>query len=322
MRVLITGGSGFIGTNLVAFHRDRGDEVLSLDATPPRNPAHHVLWRQADLLEQHAIRREFEDFEPELLLHMGARTDLHGRTPTDYAANIEGLEHVIDAARGVRSLERAVFASSRMVCRIDHRPTAEDDYSPPNAYGQSKMIGEGIVRRSGLDIPWTIVRPTSIWGPWFDVPYKSFFLTIAKGRYVHVRNHAVAKSFGYVGNTVHQLDRISSAPADAVAGKTLYLGDYPPIDTRDMAERIRAAIDAPRIRTVPMPALRIAAAVGDGARKLGWREPPLTSFRLGNLMSEMVYDLEPLQAVAGELPHSLDDGIRSTVAWMRDAGEL
>jgi GlcNAc-P-P-Und epimerase len=322
VRVLITGGSGFIGTNLVDFHLARGNEVLSHDAAPPRNPEHRPVWQHAELLDREAIRHAFETFEPDLLLHMGARTDLHGRDRADYAANIEGLEHVIDAARASRTLERAVFASSRMVCRIDHRPAAEDEYSPPNAYGESKMIGEGIVRRSGLHVSWTIVRPTSIWGPWFDVPYKSFFLTIAKGRYVHVKNRAVAKSFGYVGNTVHQLDRISSAPADAVGGKTLYLGDYPPIDTRDMAERIRAAIDAPRIRTVPMPALRMAAAVGDGARKLGWREPPLTSFRLSNLTAEMVYDLEPLQSVAGELPHSLDDGICTTVTWMRDAGEL
>jgi nucleoside-diphosphate-sugar epimerase len=322
MRVLISGGSGFIGTNLESFYRERGEEVLAVDSVPPRDPSRRGFGRQIDLLDREAIATVFDEFRPSHFFHLGARTDLHGESQRDYAANIGGLENVIEAARRAPSLQRVIFASSRMVCRIDHRPSRDDEYSPPNAYGESKMIGEGIVRESGLEVPWTIVRPTSIWGPWFDVPYKSFFLSIARGRYVHIRGHSVEKSFGYVGNTVHQLDRLVEAPAVSVAGKTLYLGDYPPIDTYDMAERIRAEIGAPRIRTLPMVPLKVAAAVGDGARRLGWAEPPLTSFRLANLVSEMVYDLEPLETVVGELPHSLDQGIAATVRWMREAGEI
>ena len=322
MRILISGGSGFIGTNLAAFYAARGDEVLTFDSLPPRPRTQQAHWEQVDLLDKEGVTRAFDNFHPAVFFHLGARTDLQGQSREDYAANIDGLINVIEAARRIPSLQRVIFASSRMVCRIDHRPSSEDEYSPPNAYGESKMIGEGIVRESGLEVPWTIVRPTSIWGPWFDVPYKSFFLSIARGRYVHIRGHSVEKSFGYVGNTVHQLDRLVEAPAVSVAGKTLYLGDYPPIDTYDMAERIRAEIGAPRIRTLPMVPLKVAAAVGDGARRLGWAEPPLTSFRLANLVSEMVYDLEPLESVVGALPHSLDQGIAATVRWMREAGEI
>jgi len=230
MRALVTGGSGFIGTNLVEDHLRRGDEVLSADGREPRNPAHSGLWRKSDLLDRDGLFDLFEEFEPTHLLHMGARTDLHGTTLPDYAANREGVDNVIEAARRSSSLERAVFASSRMVCRIDHRPVDENDYSPPNPYGESKMEGELRVRGSGLEVPWTLVRPTSIWGPWFDVPYKDFFLAIARGRYVHVRGGAARKSFGYVGNTVYQLRKILTAPVEQVHGRTLYLGDYPPIE--------------------------------------------------------------------------------------------
>jgi nucleoside-diphosphate-sugar epimerase len=322
VRLLVTGGSGFIGTNLVEFHARNGNDVLSLDIRPPRNPAHESHWRRVNLLDQRALRDEFDRFRPTHLLHMGARTDLHGESQADYAANLTGLSHVIDAAAVSTSLERAIFASSRMVCRIDHRPVGDEDYSPPNTYGESKMLGEQMVRRSELSVPWTIVRPTSIWGPWFDIPYKTFFLTIAKGRYVHVKGLDIAKSFGYVGNTVHELDRIAAAPLEQVRGRTFYLGDYPPIDVRDMAERIRRETEAPRIRTLPMPLLRIAGRGGDLARSLGWREPPLTSFRLSNLTTDMVYDLTSLESVVGPLPFSLEEGIRTTVRWMRAAGEI
>ena len=64
----------------------------------------------------------FDEFRPSHFFHLGARTDLRGESQRDYAANIVGLENVIEAARRAPSLQRVIFASSRMVCRIDHRP--------------------------------------------------------------------------------------------------------------------------------------------------------------------------------------------------------
>jgi len=232
------------------------------------------------------------------------------------------VANVIEAVRSMPSLERVIFASSRMVCRIDHPPAAADEYSPPNAYGESKMVGELLVRAARVGRPWTIVRPTSIWGPWFDVPYKTFFLSVARGRYVIVRDRTVDKSFGFVGNFVHQIERILSAPAEDVAGRTLYLGDYPPVNVGEMAERIREAVGGPPIRTVPMAALRPAAKAGDLAKRLGWREPPLSTFRLDNLVTPMVFDLSPVAAIAGTLPYSMEEGVRITVEWLRARGQV
>jgi nucleoside-diphosphate-sugar epimerase len=321
-RIVVTGGSGFIGTNLVEHYRAMGEAVLSLDPRPPRHPAHRALWRRVDPVDGQALERHFTEFGPTHVLHFGARTDLDGKRLLDYDANIRGVTAVIDALRGTPSLERVVFASSRMVCRIDHRPSGPEDYSPPNPYGESKLVGELLVRRAGLDVPWAIVRPTSIWGPWFDVPYKTFFLSVARGRYVHVRGGAVDKSFGFVGNSVHQLDRVLAAPAERIAGRTFYLADDPPINVGDMAERIRRRVGARPLRTVPRGILEPIAKAGDVLRRAGWRNPPLTTFRLDNLVTEMVYDLTPINEIAGELPYTLDDGIDLTVEWMRANGDV
>lgn len=322
-RVLVTGGSGFIGTNLVAHHVAAGDAVMSVDVAAPRKPEHSSCWREVDLLDRDGLRRAFGEFEPTHVLHMAARTDLHGRAVSDYEANTQGLRNVIDQVDDLPTIERVVFASSRMVCKIDHRPVGDDDYSPPNAYGESKMLGERLVREAGLDVEWTLVRPTSIWGPWFGVPYKDFFTAIARGRYVHVRGHSVRKSFGYVGNTIHELEQLLSAPKAKVHGRTFYLGDYPPIETSTMADEIARALGASPIRTVPLAPLKLAARTGDGLQAIGWREPPLTSFRLSNLLTEMVYDLRPLEeVVGGPLPYSMTDGVRETVGWLRSAGEV
>jgi nucleoside-diphosphate-sugar epimerase len=121
---------------------------------------------------------------------------------------------------------------------------------------------------------------------------------------------------------VHELEGLLLASTEAVSGRTLYVGDYPPVNAGDMAERIRDQLDAPPIRSLPLGALRVAARAGDALRRLGWSEPPLTSFRLRNLITEMVFDLSPLAEIVGPLPYSVDAGIGATVAWMRSAGEL
>lgn len=320
-RVLITGGSGFIGTNLVEHHLRAGDTVLNLDPVPPRNPAQRDTWRHFDPLDPSEVKRLFREFDPTHVHHMGARTDLMGATLEDYSLNTDGVRHVIDACEDLPNLARVIFASSRLVCRIGYQPEAEDDYCPPNAYGESKVAGERIVRESSPRFEWMIARPTSIWGPWFDIPYKTFFRSVATNRYMHVRGHDVAKQFGFVENTVHELDVLMATGDERPLGRTFYLADYPPIRVHDMAERIRRELGAKPIRTVPMALLRPVAKAGDIAQRAGWDDPPLTSFRLSNLVTEMRLDTTMLQEVVGELPHDLDEGIRRTVSWMRRNGE-
>jgi nucleoside-diphosphate-sugar epimerase len=285
---------------------------------PPRDLRHRDVWHRADLRHAHDIESLAKAFSPTHILHMAARTDLHGKGGVDYRANTSGVANLINACTKAPALERVIFASSRLVCRIGYRPEHEADYCPPNAYGESKVTGEALVRRSALQATWTIVRPTSIWGPWFDVPYKTFFISIQRGRYVHVRGHNTQKSFGFVGNTVWQLQRLLDAPAEAVSRRTFYLGDYPAIRVAEFAEVIRRELGATSLRSVPAGIVRAAALAGDGLRKAGWKEPPLTSFRLDNLLTEMTYDLEPLRAVVGQLPYSMEDGVRITVRWLRD----
>jgi nucleoside-diphosphate-sugar epimerase len=318
MRVVITGGSGFIGTNLVEHYAASGVPVLNLDPVEPRNQQHVVHWRKIDPLNVDDVRAALREFTPTRVFHLGARTDLHGTKLDDYAYNIRGVEVVLDACNELAGLGRVVFASSRLVCRIGYQPASDTDYCAPNAYGESKVRGEQIVRGAKTTFPWVILRPTSIWGPWFDVPYRTFFSTIAADRYIHVGRRPVRKSFGYVGNTVQQLAAVAETQSENVDGTTMYLADSTPIDVADMANRIQRAFGSRPIHTLPRSAVKPVALVGDLLQRVGWKEPPLTSFRLDNLLTEMIHDITPLDRVAPQLRYSLDDGIQHTVDWMRE----
>jgi len=320
-RIIVTGGSGFIGTNLIEALRQGGHELLNLDRQAPRCEAHRGLWQAVDITDAAALTAAVSAFRPQFIYHLAARTDMHGTALSEYGANIGGVDNMIAAAAACESLQRIIFASSRMVCRIGYQPQSSTDYQPSTPYGESKVVGEQHVRAAALRCEWTLARPTSIWGPWFGVPYRDFFDAVRHGRYIHPKGARIRKSFGYVGNTVHQLQQLMAAPAAAIQGQTFYLADYEPIEVRAWGETIRQAFGARPIHDVPLSLLRTLARIGDGLSRVGWKNVPLTSFRLDNLLTQMLYDTAPLQAVCGPLPYTVEQGVARTVEWMRQGRE-
>jgi nucleoside-diphosphate-sugar epimerase len=314
-RVLITGGSGFIGTNLVGYLHARGDAVANLDSASPRNPEHAHLWRNVSVLDRDELRRAVAEFKPEFVYHLAARADLDGKAVGDYEVNTQGVSNLIDAVRGSSGLRFVVFASSMLVCRIGHAPRGETDYCPNTFYGESKVESEKLVRRDATGFPWTIVRPTSIWGPWFGAPYRDFFEAVRRGVYVHPRGRRIRRSYGFVLNTVAQLERIASG--GQLAGRTVYLADYEPVELWQWSAAIQRHLGARAVREVPLWMLKVAAKCGDAAKDLGYKAPPMTSFRLNNLLTEMIHDTSPLRTVCGEVPFSMEEGVRVTCEWLR-----
>lgn len=317
-RVLITGGSGFIGTNLVEhFHQD-GWETYNFDVAPPRNAAHHRFWKQIDILDRSRLVREVRELGPSVVLHFAARTDLRERRNLGgYAANIDGVCNVIDAVREAASVERLVVASSQLVCPPGYVPRDDYDYRPTTPYGQSKVLTERIVRLAGGTPTWTIVRPTSVWGPWFGAPFRNLFRLIARNSYIHPAGLTAWKAWNFVGNTVFEIQQILDAPPHKVAGKTLYLSDYEPTELSAFVERVRCALGSKPMRTMPDPVLRAVALAGDVATRLGWRDPPLSTFRYRNFIGNEAVDTDPIREIAGPLPFSVDDGIELTAGWLR-----
>ncbi|MEP6757313.1 MAG: NAD(P)-dependent oxidoreductase [Chthonomonadales bacterium] len=316
-KVLITGASGFIGTNLTQSYLDRGFEVLNIDIAEPRIQAHNSFWRKVDVRDEASFTAAAREFKPDFLFHLAARTDIDGTTIQEYDSNTDGTRNAVKAAKAAGSVSRAVFFSSQLVLRVGYTPKNDEDVNPPNPYGDSKAVGEKIVRaESDGAFPWVIVRPTTIWGPWFGVKYQGLYRQIRRGRYMHPKGVKIKKVWGYVGNSVFSLSKLAEADAALVDGKTLYLADNKPTDLHDYAEIIRNCWGAPPIREVPVTVLKSVAIFGDALKMVG-KSFPLTSYRLNNMLSQMDVSIDPLKQACGPQPFSLQQSAEQTVEWLR-----
>ncbi len=320
-RVLITGGSGFIGTNYVEHCLKHGISVRNLDICTPINPAHRDSWKQISILDAAAVTSEFQKFRPEHIVHLAARTDLDGKTLSDYRANIDGMRIVAEAAIST-GCRRIVLASTKLVNRNGYCPEHDCDYNPDTLYGESKVRGEKLLREIEFgDVDWAIVRPTSIWGPWSDlphIPYGRFFQMIEQGRFFHIRNLHAPKVFGYVGNTIAQIDSVLSAP-DRLGGRVFYLADYQRTHIPAWAELIRKEYGAPPIRTVPLTLARAGAMLGDIVKLVSGRDFPITGRRLKNMaLDTSQIPLDSIRELCPDLPFTIEDGVRETVQWFRN----
>lgn len=214
MRVLITGGAGFIGSNIVDACLSEGHRVVIVDDLSsgrmeniPNFPASH--FRRMTISDAHGLLSAAKDFVPDVICHQAAQPSLRRSIEMpDYDAqiNIIGTINVIAAARSAEA--RLVFASTSAVYdQSGNVPFIESDCMRPNLpYGIAKAAGENYIRHSGLS--YAILRYGNVYGP-RQVP-------VGENQLIpHVLNHLIkgnkfvingdgdqTRDFVYVGDIV------------------------------------------------------------------------------------------------------------------------
>lgn len=318
-RILVTGTSGFIASHLAELLARDGHTVLGLDARLPLSAPTEWSHETCDLLDAPGLTRALQEFAPETVLHLAARADLdETQDISGYAANIEGVRNLARAIRAVGTVRRTVCTSSQLVNRIGYTPSSDEDFQPSTLYGQSKGETERIWRaEDGGDTVWVLVRPTTIWGPRMNPHYLRFFSMIRAGSYRHVSGGPRFKSYGYVGNTIRQFRQLALAPAEQVHGRVFFLADYEPLSIEGWADAFSLALGAPKIRTMPLAFARLAASVGDSINAIGVKRFPFNSFRLNNVLTSYVVDLQATQDVCGPLEFDMRAGVAETGQWLR-----
>lgn len=315
MRVLVTGGSGFIGTNLIERLIKSNSEILSIDIVEPKLDRHKKFWQRVDIRDRESVMNVLLDFQPEIVIHLAAKTDLKGKTLTDYDANISGVANLLYVLGQVPTLKRAIFASSMYVCKPGYIPKSFEDYAPHTLYGESKVETERIIKTHDPRYVWSIVRPTSIWGPWFGEPYYNFFKLILRRMYFHMGEKACRKTYGYIENVIYQIMSILGADKEKVNKQVFYLGDYEPYNITEWANEIAKEAGI-RIPTVPFFCFVCLGWLGDILKLFGITFP-MTSFRLHNMTTDNIHNLDLIRSIAPSLPVNRIDGTKKTIEWIQ-----
>ena len=166
MKVLITGGAGFLGINLIRYLHERGHECVSLDIADFDYPdmKDKITIIKGDIRDPKAVERAMEGVDQ--VVHTAAALPLY---PADdiYTTDVEGTRTLLKEALK-RNIDRFVMISSTAVYGIpDHHPLYEDDkLIGVGPYGQAKIQAEMVCleyRAKGLTVP--IIRPKSFIGP-------------------------------------------------------------------------------------------------------------------------------------------------------------
>tara|TARA_Y100000768_G_C23986477_1_gene689161 strand:- start:2240 stop:3250 length:1011 start_codon:yes stop_codon:yes gene_type:complete len=313
--ICVTGGSGFIGTNALDSLLNNNFKVINFDINPPKNSKHIKFWKKVDLRNYDMLFLELEKEKPTHILHLAADLGMEHKSLDNLKCNTIGVENLVKAINKIKSIERVVFTSSLLVCENGYIPKNELDYCPPNFYGKSKVIGEMTVRNSKINCEWAIIRPTSIWGPYFDYSYKKFFQIIDQNKYFHFGKNEFQKPASYVGNTVYMMLKILFENKSGINKNTFYLADYPWYSTRKWSKTIQNVLNSKPIRTAPLWILSIVAFFGDILKFFKF-DPPLTSFRLNNILTGGEYSIKNTMKIVGKLPYSLNQSVFETAQWM------
>lgn len=328
MRVLVTGGKGFIGTHLVRRLAAAGHEVAVLDPNPGLGDAElaalGVTLHAGSVSDPAAVEAAMPGTD--IVYHLASPFGnilLPAREYDDVEVRGTGL--VLDAAERHR-VRRVVHCSTQGVHGIIRGGVGDEDspIAPRDHYCVSKSLGEAVCREfvaRGLDV--VVVRPTSVYGPGDVRGWLSLYRMVSKGRFVMVGSGRTLNHPVYVDDLVDLFMRAADAPA--ARGRT-YIGGGDSAVTltalvNAVAESLGIEVDILRFPSYSVAWLG-AAAVEFTCKPLGVK-PPVFRRRLSWYRTNRAFRIDRARSELGYEPQvSLPDGLARTSGWYRANGYL
>ena len=327
MKVLVTGGAGFLGTALCQALLARGDEVRSFQRTHSAAlDAMGVVQVLGDLADADAVHRACEG--QHAVLHNAAKAGAWGSYASYFDANVRGTEHVIAACRahGIRQL---VYTSTPSVTHSGRMPVqGGNEIDTPYGsgfkapYPATKLIAEKILLAANdASLATVALRPRLIWGPGDTQLLPRLVDRARAGRLRFIDGGHNRMDTTYIDNAAQAhlsaLDHLH--PGSACAGNAYFISNGEPMPARDIVNALLRSAGAPEVdKSIPYPLAYAAGAV----LEVAWRmfslsgEPPMTRFLAEQLSTPHWYDISAAARDLGYRPQvSVAEGLRRTADW-------
>ncbi|MCG6872503.1 MAG: NAD-dependent epimerase/dehydratase family protein [Gammaproteobacteria bacterium] len=325
MKILVTGGTGFIGARLVQMCRERGDEVRVLAQANTAAEEANLAGLRADgvavtlgsITDPAAVGAAVEGMQQ--VFHLAAAQHEAGRPDEHFRqVNIEGTRFLLEAA-ATAGVQRFVHGSTIGVYgSLEGEISETSECRPDNIYGRSKLDGEAVVAGFARRLPVVTVRISETYGPG-DRRLLKLFRAIHSGMFFMMGPGTNLHQLIFVDDLV---EGMLAAARSSGSGEIFLLGGPERLSTNEMASAIGEALGKPpwRFRAPLWPFTTTAVVLEALCRPLGI-QPPLHPRRMDFFRKTFTLDTGRAAARIGFRPAvKFREGVARTLAGYREAG--
>lgn len=332
MKILVTGGGGFLGQALCHGLLARGHDVVSFNRGHyPVLEAMGVRQVRGDLADRDAVLSAAHGVDA--VFHNAAKAGAWGPYEDYHRANVLGTGNVLAACRA-HGIGRLVYTSTPSVTHRATHPveggTAETvpygtHFKAP--YAATKMLAEqAVLAANDATLATVALRPRLIWGPGDNQILPRLVQRARAGRLRIVGSGDNLVDTTYIDNAAQaHFDAFERLAVGApCAGRAYFISNGEPLPMRELLNRMLRAAGAPEVRrTLPFG---VAYAVGAACEAL-WPllrlagEPPMTRFLAEQLSTAHWYDMAPARRDLGYVPRiPLEEGFQRLAASLHQGG--
>ncbi len=281
MKILVTGGSGFLGTRLVAQFLANGHEVLALARS---TASQHKLAAMGASPVPGDLDGELLDLPPvDAVVHAAAHFHFAGPRATYFRANVDGTKALLDAAERAGARTFVYLSAAGIIMDDRGSPIRRADESVPtqprsfSPYLASKAQAEAAVlaaNRSGFRT--LALRPPGIWGPG-DMWSRQLPKAIASGQFGFIDRGDYAYSTCHVDNVI---EAIGCALERGTGGRAYFINDCETLTFRDFVRMVASSenLSIDRLPSMPYGAAFFVGRILEGVWAMLGRadDPPLS----------------------------------------------
>jgi nucleoside-diphosphate-sugar epimerase len=320
MKVLITGGTGFIGKNLSSFLLKKGLKPAVLARHKNDTDIHVPDFIQCDMLDPAELNTALKD--KDIVYHLAAAVDERLSYDNLYRVNVIGTKNVLEACLK-NNIKHLIFTSTIGVIGPTGATPAKEDspYNPQTPYEKTKTLAEQMALdyHKRFNLPVTILRPTMVYGP--DERWLKVFKQAKKGMPVIGKGenfwHLV-----YVKDVVEALFLVMNK--ENTFGRVYNIADNSPRTYKETYDTFRSCLGLSPVKShIPVSAANALALFNELYAKISGKKPIITRPHIKRLIRQRIIDTSKAKQDFGFTPYySIREGFKETLGSFKDKGLL
>lgn len=313
MKIALIGGSGFVGTNLIALlGQNPNYELLNIDKLPSER--YNSITRIANVSDKAALISSLKDVELVILL-AAEHKDNVSPVSLYYDINVEGMKNTLEAM-DINGAKRIIFTSSVAIYGLNKENPKENTPADPfNHYGSSKWKAEQVLQKwheSHTDWDVKIIRPTVIFGEGNRGNVYNLLKQIASGKFLMIGKGDNKKSMSYIGNIVAFIEFLANKTNTTY--EVYNYADKPDFTTNDLVRHTGEVLNK-QIPTIRIP-YWLGMLGGYCFDCIGWatgKKLTVSSVRVKKFCAVTQFDSTKAINCGFVAPFAIEEGLRRTL---------